>query len=367
MTSRSKDIILLLGAGASAEAGIPVSSRMIRSVEENLHGKDEWRGFRQLYNHVKSAIHFSAGLRGHFGDNVAFNIETLVNTLYELEKNEEHPLYPFIAAWNSRFVALAGGDFAEVRRFRKLILGALKKWMCIEHVAKANYYKGLCTLQQDLNYPLHIFSLNYDLCVERLNVSQAGFRVETGFADYGPENSWDFERFADFDLSNSPPPQILLYKLHGSINWKRDPETKNLFAVDQIESVDEEEMEVIFGRDFKLEAADPYLFFAYEFRRFTLLARLIVSIGYGFGDLHINKMLTQSLRNDPERRLLVVQNCSEGDAARKRAEVARKLDLDEQRIGQVLIHGGSAKEFLETAELARKLIDVIPASKEAGF
>ena len=59
MTSGSKDIIILLGAGASAEAGIPVSSRMIGSVEENLRRRDDWSAFGQLYNHVKSAIHFS--------------------------------------------------------------------------------------------------------------------------------------------------------------------------------------------------------------------------------------------------------------------------------------------------------------------
>jgi hypothetical protein len=186
-----------------------------------------------LYNHVKSAIHFSAGLKGHFRDDVLFNIETLVNTLYELERNEEHPLYPFIAAWNSRFVALAGPDFGAVRRFRQLILGALKKWMCPENSARSNYYKGLIPLQ--------------------------------------------------LEISNNPPPQIVLYKLHGSLNQKRDSETKNLFSVDQIESVDDDKMEVIFGRDFKLEAADPYLFFAYAFRHFTLLTRLIVTIGYGFG------------------------------------------------------------------------------------
>ena len=134
--SRSKDIILLLGAGASAEADIPISGKMIQLVEESLHEKAE----ADLFNHVKSAIHFSAGLKGCFGDKVPFNIETLVNTLYELERNEEHPLYPFIASWNSRFVALAGANFEEVSRFRKRILVALKKWMCPEDAAKANYY-----------------------------------------------------------------------------------------------------------------------------------------------------------------------------------------------------------------------------------
>ena len=360
MMSRSKDIIFLLGAGASAEADIPVSGQMINRVEVSL--KDSERG---LYNHVKSAIHFSAGLKGHFGDAVPFNIETLVNTLYELERNEEHPLYPFIASWNSRFVALAGADFGEVRKFRQRILMDLKKWMCPEDAAKANYYRGLVTLQKDLQYPLHVFSLNYDLCVERLN--QTDFRVETGFAEYGPHHSWDWERFVDMEIGNNVAPQLVLYKLHGSINWKRNAETKELFSVEQIESVDAEKMEVIFGREFKLEAADPYLFFAYKFRDLSLESKLIVTLGYGFGDGHINKMLTQSLRHDTERRLLVIQCCKEEECAAKKTEIAKFLELNPAQSEQVIVHSGSAKEFLESPDLAGIVTSFIPANKDLPF
>jgi SIR2-like domain len=361
MMSRSRDIIFLLGAGASAEADIPVSGKMIDLVEKTLNAPAELG----LYNHVKSAIHFSAGLKGRFGDAVPFNIETLVNTLYELERNEEHPLYPFIASWNSRFVALAGADFGEVRKFRQRILAALKKWMCPEDAAKANYYKGLVKLQRDLNYPLHVFSLNYDLCVERLN--QWDFRVETGFADYGPNHSWDWERFVDMETGNNIAPQLVLYKLHGSINWKRNTATKELFSVEQIESVDAEKMEVIFGREFKLEAADPYLFFTYKFRDLSLETKLIVTLGYGFGDGHINKMLTQSLRNDSERRLLVIQRCDETACVAKKGEIVAFLELSSNQKEQVIVRAGSAKEFLETPDLAELLISFIPPSPDVPF
>ena len=101
MTSKSKDIIFLLGAGASAEAAIPPSGKMIDKIEELLNDDPDWRPFLALYNHIKSAIHYAAGLKGLFKEGVSYNIETLVNTLYELERNEEHPLYPFIASWNS--------------------------------------------------------------------------------------------------------------------------------------------------------------------------------------------------------------------------------------------------------------------------
>jgi hypothetical protein len=310
-----------------------------------------------------SAIHFASGLKGQFGDRVPFNIETLVNTLLELERNEEHPLYPFIAAWNSRFVALAGPDFSQVRDFRRLILAELKGWMCPEDESKSTYYQKLITLQQELTHPLQIFSLNYDLCVEGLN--QTDFHVETGFPDYGPAHCWDWERFED---SNNVLPQIYLYKLHGSINWKRHSETKKLFSVRQIETVDADKMEVIFGRDFKLEAGDPYLFFLYQFRELTLGAKLIAAIGYGFGDGHINKMLAQSLRSDSQRRLLVVQRCVDADMAnRKKVEVATLLELGEDLRNQVVIMQGTAKEFLETQELSKVLADHLPTSGHTPF
>src|SRR5208337_484495 len=133
MSTRSNDIMFLLGAGASADAGIPISARMIGEIEQLLKSDPEWRPFVELYHHVKSAIFYSSGLKGTFGDGVLYNIETMVNSLYELERNEDHPLYPFIASWNSRFSFLAGPAFENVRRFRRLILKELKKWMCPEN------------------------------------------------------------------------------------------------------------------------------------------------------------------------------------------------------------------------------------------
>ena len=171
----------------------------------------------------------------------------------------------------------------------------------------------------------------------------------------------------DMEIGNNVMPQVVLYKLHGSINWKRNSETKELFCVKQVQSVNAEEMEVIFGREFKLEAADPYLFFAYMFRNLSLLTRLIVTLGYGFGDAHINKMLTQSLRTDPERHLLVIQRCQEKDCVAKANEISTVLDLGTDRKGQVIVQACSAKQFLETPNLAESLVKLIPPSKDVPF
>src|SRR5262249_31408547 len=116
MSSRSTDIIFLLGAGASVEAGIPAFGPLIHPIANLLQCDENWKPYRELYHHVRSAIHYASGIRGVF-ENVPYNIETLVNTLYELERNEEHPLYPFIATWNQRFVTLAEPDFGAVKKF----------------------------------------------------------------------------------------------------------------------------------------------------------------------------------------------------------------------------------------------------------
>jgi len=126
-------------------------------------------------------------------------------------------------------------------------------------------------------------------------------------------------------------------------------------------------MELIFGREFKLEAADPYLFFAYKFRDLSLETKLIVALGYGFGDGHINKMLTQSLRGDSERRLLVIQRCPGDKLAEKKQQVAKMLELGNSQVDQIVVQSGTAKEFLEMADLARELIAKIPAGTNNPF
>lgn len=355
--SRSQDLVILLGAGASAESGIPPSAMMIERLETLLNSEDKWKRYNGLYNHLKSAIFYSAGLRGLFNHSVVYNIETLVNTLNELERNEVHPIYPFIASWNSRFIDLAGTNFDHIHAFRLLILEKLKDWMCPEDGSSSAYYSGLRSLQQHLNYPLRIFTLNYDLCVE--SIAKDNFNVETGFGDYGPQHLWDYERFNDSPTSGDPAPEMFLYKLHGSINWKRD-EQKRLYQVRQVQSVESSSMELIFGREFKLEAADPYLFYAYEFRRLTTGSRLIVTVGYGFADEHINKLLSQALRllNGPS--LVVFTKTS--DIEKSQQEICQILEVTES--DRVTVQNITARKLFESADLGETITSLIPSEPD---
>lgn len=351
--SRSNDIILLLGAGASIEAGIPGSQQMIENIEKKLC-TPEWRKFQDLYNLVKSSISYAAGISGQFNLSDFYNVECLVSTLDELAKREKHPIYPFISDWKSHLIRVAEHDFRQIHDFRARILDELKGWVQPPNENDADYYSGLKRLQAHLNYPLKVFSLNYDLCVERCG--EDDFRIESGFEQKGKTRVWDWRRF-DESNPNREPTQIYLYKMHGSIDWKRDENDNLIKTDDKGARTPGSQLPLIFGTDRKMEAGDPYLFYAYEFRRCALDCKLILCIGYGFGDGHINKMIKQGLRADPRARVAVVSKVEKSEVEERNGWIAARIGVPSQRIQIVT---GSAQSFLENPQIGTEISKLVP-------
>lgn len=352
---KPNEIIVLLGAGASVDAGISNSPMMIREVEKLIG--NEWSRFKPLYNYVKGAIFYAESIDGRFGEQVPYNIEVLVNTLDELRKKEKHPLYPFVGAWNPQLVEVAGGGFKNVTDFRKEIVKKLQEWIALDRYDVADYFQGLMRFQQQYQFPLRVFTLNYDLCVERACMSAS---VERGFDS---ARIWDWRRFDD---NPNDPKDLFLYKLHGSSDWKRDVNQKITY-VDSPNRIPPDEVALIFGTTYKLQYVDPFLFFAYEFRRRTLDdARLIVSIGYGYGDEHINGILGQALNADPERRLLSVAPLLGRPTFEEVTRIANILGLKDQK--QLAAEDCGAKEFMTQRMDVGRLADTLfPGGAEDLF
>ena len=55
-----------------------------------------------------------------------------------------------------------------------------------------------------------------------------------------------------------------------------------------------------------MQYIDPHLFYAYEFRKYSLEAKVIVSIGYSFRDPHTNGILQQAALSDKNKRIIAV-------------------------------------------------------------
>ena len=317
--------MILIGAGCSYDAGMPISKTMVDELEKLLQSEDTWKEYSMFYHLVKSAILYSDGIQGKTYNN--FDIERLVNVLAELEKRENNPIYPFVGGWIPRLLETAGYDFQDTcKKFRHLILQQLKQWVNLPDTKKANYYTKFFNFQTDYNFALRIFSLNYDLCLEKN--TPTGKILERGFDK--KERLWSWKPFE----IEPDEPNILLYKLHGSIDWERQEDKLQLKELDTTA----EKPDLIFGTDYKMQYIDPYLFYFYQFRKYSLESKVIVTIGYSFRDEHINGILTQSLRTDKDRKIVIVSPTASND-------ILQYVDVPKE---QYIPVDKSAKDFLST-------------------
>lgn len=124
--------------------------------------------------------------------------------------------------------------------------------------------------------------------------------------------------------------------------------------------VDEEAL--IFGTTYKLQYIDPFLFLVYQLRRFSLDAKLLVVIGYGFGDEHINGILAQALAGATNKRLVAVtfRDSEESDGQQKFRQYVSgqlKLPTDDPRL---VIEVSRARDFLEGSLTLSKISAYFP-------
>jgi len=345
---REDDILILIGAGCSKEAGIPTSIDMVKEIEEKI-SKEEWKDYKELYHFLKSSILYADGLQGKYGEEL--NIERLVNTLSELEKKEEHPIYPFIGGWNSKIMELCGHNFEKIREFKSKIIEQLKKWITLDDYSKASYYQKIIDFELSLGYPLRVFSLNYDLCLEKNFTQGQTLYLERGF---NASRNWEWQKF---EKNENTPVNIYLYKMHGSIDWEIKDEI--LTFSDEISKI--QEPSLIFGTNYKLQYVDPYLFFAYELRKYSLEAKLIITIGYGYGDEHINSIIAQAIRKKEDNlKAKLIINLYEKNKEDSELEknICEKLNINNKSL--MVLKNMKASEFLKSELNIERLSENFP-------
>ncbi|MGD1890267.1 MAG: SIR2 family protein [Cyclobacteriaceae bacterium] len=352
---QKNDIIILLGAGASQEAGILITSEMIEKIEEELSGS--WKEYYGLYFFIKEQIE-----KTH---EQTLNIEDLVNILDELLQllEKKHPLTPFQLSW-IEFTEKVGYTAGFVRDFRDKIISKLREWVDLKNQVDAHYYRNLALLQKSYNNPINVFTLNYDLCIEQVcrNFENKGNHIqcliERGFGDESEHNhSWDWQRFST--SSEKKEPDIYLYKMHGSIDWERNEEQKLIHS--SIMGI--RKHEIIFGTRQKVRHYDPFLFFIYEFRQHILDAKLIIVCGYGFWDAHINDIIKFGLETDDNKKLLV--NRYSGDDEDEVTFIKDKIDIASGSNIEVSI-GPASDFFNEFFDIAR-LNQLFPDDESLPF
>jgi len=267
------NVIFLLGAGASVDAGMPD----VAQLTEKLKNHPE---FVKVFYHI--AQYDSLVLRDY---------ERLFQWIRLILDVQKDPFRNVIRTQIDPSLICAMADLA-------LVVGAEISKILSSCETSPDYF---ASFRQFLTPKrrLKVFTLNYDCCLEDACRSE-GIEVTTGF-DPGT-HMWNPSLF------QRKKKGINLYKLHGSLRWFRVRDD-NLHdgAFDYAEPIRElrpedvedlpstltihDKPELVLGPGDKIQPDDPFLTLMYEFKRSLEKSKVCVIIGYGHKDDHVNVML----------------------------------------------------------------------------
>lgn len=329
---------ILLGAGASAEAGVPPAKPMAEQIYATLK-KDPV---------LKKAIDVAiGGLRFHrsieqsdpFGD---IDVEDLYEILRTLGDRNSSLIASFVGSWSPAInlaesapldntvaramlglqrdvhraaegltrsnVGRRGIDF-DPREFSMHLSDALKISagqgantfaLAAHQVLKMLSYLSWVTNKDNVRYmlplvasaadsQLWVATLNYDNTLE-VAAQQLGIEMNLGIS--ADKTAVAFNEAAQFNLA----------KLHGSVNWEYDfTGGKWIISNHPVENP-----ELIFGSGNKLRINGPYLDLLFAFRSRLEKSDELITCGYSFRDSHINYLIMNWIFGDSSRHVLVV-------------------------------------------------------------
>jgi hypothetical protein len=347
MGPRQSRTAILLGAGASADAGLPLTARLaeqiVRAANEDVR-RSNWRqtdDWVRALNMVYSAM---IGHQGAHGDDPlkAVNIETLISAVRLLKSRDQHEVAPFVASWNPGLLAigrgkvsrdggkqivdaigrsLTGRGFAETdiaeavaqiareamqpdlkKAFEKaeeFILGQLVR--LLGSPDDVEYLSPIAELAQRQEGGADVITLNYDLTLERA-ADDLNVPVQRGIETWRPGGPLNFD-VADGTLN--------LIKLHGSLDWELsrdyDPGHFPLASpsIQVVESLPERPWIVVGDRE-KLATDGPTLALLFAAHRALDRATHLVVVGYSFSDAHVNSAIRDWLAIDASRTISVL-------------------------------------------------------------
>jgi hypothetical protein len=356
------EVIFLLGAGAANNAGLPTASELTDCVEKGI--REEYEALLPVLRFIYGAIQFGKGCQNEPLTR-KINIEELLTACSILAFREKSEVYPFVGAWHEQIGRLqllpeeiqSDGTADSFQFLADYCKQGLRNWLEIKEPARLKYLRSF---QDFINagYRLRIFTLNYDECIERALADALGdinTRWTTGFNERG----WDSR------LLNSEEYQAYVYKLHGSLDWVKDPELGICSAKwpsargSEVLREDFEPL-LVFGTDVKLQAVDPFLTLLFQFRQILIVNHILVVVGYSFGDTHVNAMILEALQHDPRMRCIIADIESLDKILPPEPDFQRLKDV-EQRFVEVK---GSAEEVFNTNKLLNKVNETFKAHEE---
>jgi hypothetical protein len=371
----TRNLSFLIGSGCSLGAkGIPTMKQLADNLfepKEDLDPKLKDKVFGK--EHIAILDRFKLKYKNEpFRSNLEIFLGTLYSYKYYLEQLK--------AASESSFDKDATDLDTVILKTKEYIL-----YECLNEKNKGldneivdvykQFYRKLSLRDSNLPKP-NVFSTNYDLFSERA-LDNLGVTYTNGFSGF-------VERFFNPSIFNYALAEqmeisslkwsvidsfIYLFKIHGSVNWIEKSSDNKLFSIQEIQDVSFDKLKteanyMIYPSPLKQNASlgSPYSDLFREFqKRVTQKQSTLVTMGFSFGDEHINNIIYQAL-TVPSFRLIIFSDLgyySNEEYIDTRKNIEKLKNLNDPRIWII----GTDDEFTVNGEEWVK----VPVKDETGL
>ncbi len=277
--------ILLLGAGASLCADLPDLKGLGEGVETGLTHEN-----LQKYLHIKKDLENKV-IDEPSVEDIFSHIQISLELIYD--NNEKEPLESLLADIKKQVAELVITE--ETTETHKLLVGKLKKRL-----------SGL-SLSDQRKFRYSVFTTNYDLLIEQACDANSVICVN-GFigkfrGDWVPSSfGYDISEYISTTKGKQPcliNNRINLYKMHGSITWQREVNK----TIERIPPTRRYNVEIILpsSKKYIYTQFEPYERLFREFVEALNTGYSLLTIGYGFGDDHINQFIFEKLERSTNK------------------------------------------------------------------
>jgi hypothetical protein len=300
-SSEAEDTVVLLGAGASADAGLPVATQLYERIAENLPAH-----LVSLYRNIAGLV-FGTGPvdveRLFRVIQFINNVETQSRPLDTRQRHESLDIASLVESWKGELQHYLNDQLSTTKGTPTgLLIDALYEalWRIL--------WLGASTREFDVSYLKYlllcmrggtIVTLNYDNALEWASLAGTGVQL-----DAGPYPKQYTAPVAGWERANV----VRVIKLHGFLGWKTNPNTGDVSEQDDnavltsrmvsaMATYRPEVPGIIFGAGNKLRADGPYLDLYVEFKAVLSKAQRLIVIGYGWNDEHVNEVIRRWLRS----------------------------------------------------------------------
>lgn len=333
----ARNVAFLLGAGCSsmvvdgAERGIPTMLPLAREFCEAA-AAGESRGAagtdgdapRGGWAFDRAELQLLGGYGLALNGDYARNLERLMETLHALR----FVLSRSDDAADAEEVLLVHRMISKVQAFlwERCTKGAFSKGDGTVLDLYESFYRRLVLRDRSLPRPW-VFTTNYDLFNERA-MDRLALPYANGFSGvverrFNPA-TFRYALAEQLDIANrkwsAVDGFVYLCKLHGSISWTEDGH--GLFPIIERWPQDEPSKVMIFPTPAKQNSSlgSPYSDLFREFQsRIVREQSVLVTMGYAFGDEHLNNIVYQALTVPTFRLIVFADPDGAGDVAKLRA------------------------------------------------